>query len=73
MGCRRQGAPREFIRAAVQSDGSWNGGAQAPGRGVYVCSEECFDLAAKRGGFDRALRRPVTIAEVHLIRAKMFG
>jgi predicted RNA-binding protein YlxR (DUF448 family) len=39
-----------------------------PGRGAYLCVEqagvpsaECFEMARKRGGFQRALRCAVTV------------
>jgi predicted RNA-binding protein YlxR (DUF448 family) len=28
-----------------------------PGRGAYVCSEDCLTLARRRGGLQRAFRR----------------
>jgi predicted RNA-binding protein YlxR (DUF448 family) len=28
-----------------------------PGRGAYVCSQECFTQARSRGGLQRAFRR----------------
>jgi predicted RNA-binding protein YlxR (DUF448 family) len=32
-------------------------GHDAPGRGAWLCSIECFDRAVKRRAFDRAWRR----------------
>jgi len=35
--------------------------ARLPGRGAYTCrTPRCLDRAARRGGFNRAFRRPVT-------------
>jgi predicted RNA-binding protein YlxR (DUF448 family) len=32
-----------------------------PGRGAYVCSQECLARAGRRGGLQRAFRRPLSI------------
>ena len=35
--------------------------ARLPGRGAYTCrTRDCFERAARRGGFNRAFRRAVT-------------
>ncbi|MGI8795844.1 MAG: YlxR family protein [Acidimicrobiia bacterium] len=45
-----------------------------PGRGAWLCagSVECLEQAVERQALARALRRPVTVAEVDGLRAKLF-
>jgi predicted RNA-binding protein YlxR (DUF448 family) len=45
--------------------------ARRPGRGAYTCrTRDCFERAARNGGFNRAFRRAVTASSsgknVHL-------
>ena len=45
------------------------------GRGAWLCagSPACVDLAGRRGGFARALRRPVDDAAVAALAAALAG
>ena len=58
IACGRQADKVALLRivrdpsGAVASDAT----GRAPGRGAYVCSEECFAAACKRKKLDRALR-----------------
>jgi predicted RNA-binding protein YlxR (DUF448 family) len=46
----------------VASRGSLAAGATDPGRGAYTCRRlACFERAASRNAFNRALRRTVRI------------
>ena len=40
----------------------------APGRGGWLCSLECFDIAVKRRGFERAWKRPVGADALRTLR-----
>jgi predicted RNA-binding protein YlxR (DUF448 family) len=45
------------VDGAVVADAA----ARLPGRGAYTCrTRDCFEQAARRGGFSRAFRRAVT-------------
>jgi predicted RNA-binding protein YlxR (DUF448 family) len=61
-----------MLRIAAALDGTLQVGRLAPGRGAWVCSAACFDLAARRNAFDRALRRAVSKPELRAARAKLF-
>jgi predicted RNA-binding protein YlxR (DUF448 family) len=60
-------------RLAVTLQGTLEVGRQAPGRGAWVCSAACFDLATRRKAFERALRRPVSKPDLERARATMFA
>jgi predicted RNA-binding protein YlxR (DUF448 family) len=59
-------------RVAAALDGTLRAGRDEPGRGAWVCSPVCFDLAVRRNAFERALRRPVPKPELQALRAKLF-
>ncbi len=60
-GCGRRAPQRELLRFAVR-EGELFYGRSEPGRGAYTCrSLACFERAAGRGMFARALRRSVQI------------
>jgi predicted RNA-binding protein YlxR (DUF448 family) len=62
-----------MLRMSAALDGTLQVGRTAPGRGAWVCSPACFDLAERHRAFDRALRRSVSKPEVEALRAKLFG
>jgi predicted RNA-binding protein YlxR (DUF448 family) len=62
-----------MVRIARASDGTLHAGRSVPGRGAWVCSPACFDLAARRNAFERALRQPVPKPELEALRATLFG
>jgi predicted RNA-binding protein YlxR (DUF448 family) len=60
-GCGRKAPQAELLRF-VAYEGALMPGAKAPGRGVYTCRRlACFERAAARGAFSRALRRSVRV------------
>jgi uncharacterized protein len=58
VGCRTTAAQSQLLRCALTPDGP-RVGRDAPGRGAWLCSLGCFDLAVHRRAFDRAWRRAV--------------
>jgi len=60
-GCGRKAPKPELIRF-VAPDGALVQSERSPGRGVYTCRRvSCFERAASRRAFARALRRPVRV------------
>jgi len=57
-------------RVVRQADGTLVPGRTLPGRGAWLCQalQPCLDLAARRGGFDRAFRTRVTPAQIEALR-----
>jgi uncharacterized protein len=56
-------APKASLLRYVADGGSVvsDPAARRPGRGAYTCrTRDCFERAARRGGFARAFRRAVT-------------
>jgi predicted RNA-binding protein YlxR (DUF448 family) len=63
VGCRRRPPKRELVRF-VSADGvlAHDPTGRAPGRGAYTCRDPaCFERAAARRAFSRALRAPVEV------------
>ena len=58
IACGKQAGKAELMRIVRDPSGavSFDKTGRAPGRGAYVCSEECFAAACKRKKLDRALR-----------------
>ena len=69
VGCRRAGPEADWIRVAVRRDGKLQVGRTAPGRGAWVCTPECFEVAVKRKALERALRAEVSSTELEAVRA----
>jgi predicted RNA-binding protein YlxR (DUF448 family) len=61
-----------MARITVTLDGKLQSSRNAPGRGAWVCSVGCFDLAAGRNAFERALHRPVPNPGFAALRATLF-
>jgi predicted RNA-binding protein YlxR (DUF448 family) len=62
VGCRQRRLQQELLRFRVDERGRLRLDLQGRGmgRGAYMCADRgCLALAAKRGGFSRALRRAV--------------
>ncbi len=58
VGCREMKVKRELIRVVRSPDGvlTVDTTGKQPGRGAYICPNiECFDLAIKSKGIQRAL------------------
>jgi predicted RNA-binding protein YlxR (DUF448 family) len=62
------------VRVASAPDGSLRTGP-GQGRGAWLCagSLDCFERALRRGALAYALRRPLTTAEVEVVRAMLLG
>ena len=79
IGCRKRGAPIGWLRIARGGDGPQSGdmvdrfglGPGAVGRGAWLCSMECFDLAVRRKAFERALRCEVSSDDIARLRARL--
>jgi predicted RNA-binding protein YlxR (DUF448 family) len=63
--------PQDALVRTVAGPGGPRIGRHAPGRGAWVCSLECFDRAAKRRGFERAWRHPVSAAALATLRIEV--
>lgn len=63
------------MRVARDASGTVRVGAREPGRGAWLCAggPACFDRAARRGALARALRRPLSDAELGALRARLYG
>jgi predicted RNA-binding protein YlxR (DUF448 family) len=55
-----------MVRVVLTAQGSLVVSTTSQGRGAWLCqnSPRCFDQAARRHAFDRALRREVPASEV---------
>ncbi len=58
IACGKLAGKTELYRIVRTGDGSvvFDGTGRVPGRGAYVCSEECFAAACRSKKLDRALR-----------------
>ncbi len=73
VGCRRVADPIELVRIARAPDGTVSVGA-GPGRGAWLCAitpAACFEQAVGRRALERALRTPLSAAELAALRAKL--
>ena len=60
-GCGRKAPQAELLRFAAR-DGALVCSPKGPGRGVYTCRRlSCFERAAERRAFGRALRQTVRV------------
>ena len=67
MGCGRK-SPKVELYRFVAREGSLTLGATEPGRGAYTCRRlACFERAASKKGFNRALKETVRV-EPELLR-----
>ena len=75
VGCNRRAPKAELVRIVRDADGSigLDRDGRTPGRGAYVCSEECLEQAVKRGRLGRALRVPVGTLEFERLRLEFSG
>jgi predicted RNA-binding protein YlxR (DUF448 family) len=72
LGCRRVLPQHSLVRCAIGPDGA-RVSRTAAGRGAWLCSLECFDLAAKRRGFERAWKRSVDADALATLRIAFEG
>ena len=58
IACGKLAGKAELMRIVRDPSGavSFDKTGRAPGRGAYVCSEECFAAACKKKKLDRALK-----------------
>jgi uncharacterized protein len=67
VGCGRK-APKEELLRFVARDGVLALGPDEPGRGAYTCPRlACFERAASKKAFNRALKKTVRV-EPELLR-----
>ena len=59
VGCRRRATPADLYRCALTADGDVVVSRTAPGRGAWLCGEQCLAAAIRQRRFARAWRRPV--------------
>lgn len=67
IGCRRV-LPQAQLHRCVSGPSGVLLSRTAPGRGAWLCSIECFEVACKRGGFARAWKRPVDAEALDALR-----
>ena len=65
-----KGALRRFVRRADGTVAFYPMG-RAPGRGAYVCSEECYQAARKGRKLERALRTKLTDEDYDRLAGEM--
>lgn len=46
---------------------------RGPGRGAWLCGVDCLPAARRRGGFDRAFRRPIGPAQIEELESDLTG
>ena len=59
IGCRQQRPQTELVRCVTGDQGA-HVSRTAAGRGAWLCSIECFQIAERRRAFDRAWKRKVS-------------
>ena len=54
-------SPDDLVRVVAEPGGGLAVGRNRPGRGAWLCagSDACIEAAARRKGFDRALRTTI--------------
>ena len=75
IGCHEVRLKRELVRIVRSPEGEFSidANGKKPGRGAYVCrSEECFDSAVKRGGFERSFKSTVPEDVIIRLRHELF-
>ena len=71
VGCRRRGEQAELARCVLGGDGRAVVSRVAPGRGAWLCGEDCLQIAIKRRAFDRAWRRSVEASALAGLSAQL--
>jgi len=72
VGCRTTLPQTSLVRCATGPHGPIVS-RTAAGRGAWLCSLECFDLAAKRRGFERAWKQSVEADALATLRIAFAG
>ena len=66
MGCGRK-APKDVLLRFVARDGVVVPSGRDPGRGAYTCARlACFERAASKHAFSRALKQTVRVDPTHI-------
>lgn len=82
VGCHTQSTKMQLVRIVRMADGSvtYDKTGRAPGRGAYVCSEQCLSASLKSKKLHRALKANIgkddeqrIVREVHEALAKEVG
>lgn len=70
---RRPGGKADLLRIVRGTDGSVNFDAKgrAPGRGAYVCSEECLRKARDTKRLERALKTKMSDSDYERVEQQM--
>ena len=73
IGCRRRFPQEELMKMAFFEDRiCFDPDRKMPGRGAYVCkSRSCFETAAKKRAFSRALRKSGGGEDLEALREEM--
>lgn len=74
VGCREMKNKKELLRIVRTPEGSIeiDTTGKRSGRGAYVCvNRECFDLAVKRKGLQKALEKEIPQDVIDVIHAKI--
>ena len=63
------------MRIVASPEGALKVGRFEPGRGAWLCvgAPACFDRAAKRGAFNRALRVTDSNDDIEGLRVRIYG
>lgn len=72
VGCGTQSSKAELLRLVRTAEGvQFDASGRKPGRGAYVCSEECLDKAFSTRKLQRALKCGIERSEVDQVIADM--
>lgn len=72
VGCGTQSNKAELLRLVRTAEGvQFDASGRKPGRGAYVCSEECLDKAFSTRKLQRALKCGIERSEVDQVIADM--
>jgi predicted RNA-binding protein YlxR (DUF448 family) len=73
VGCRERRPQRDLVRCVLDADGMVHVDRHGPGRGAWLCGAGCLTEARRRGGFDRAFRRPIRPAQLEGLESELTG
>jgi predicted RNA-binding protein YlxR (DUF448 family) len=73
VGCRERRPQHDLVRCALGADGLVHVDRYGAGRGAWLCGVGCVAEARRRGGFDRAFRRPIRPAQLDQLETELTG
>ena len=73
VGCRQRRPQRDLVRCVLDADGMVRVDRHGPGRGAWLCGIDCLVAARRRGGFERAFRRPVPPSQLEQLERDLAG